>query len=100
MTRRNGSASSLPRRRTADPMGSYDRLPAPLRAWLARAALPWRPASVARAYRNALARAGDRDAALAELDRMEAALLRRDAASVWGAAHPVRGGDGMEGFSG
>ena len=53
-------------------MTEYDRLPADLRAWLAQAALPWSPRSVARAFGRALARGrGDRAAALAELDRLQ-----------------------------
>ena len=60
------------RRRAADPMADYDRLPADLRVWLAAAALPWSPRSAARAFARALARHdGDRAAAFAELDRLQ-----------------------------
>lgn len=53
-------------------MVEYDRLPADLRAWLAAAALPWSPRSVARAFALALAQAPrDRAAALAALDRLQ-----------------------------
>lgn len=59
-------------------MRAFDRLPPPLRNWLADAALPWRPASVARAYGRALKRTGDPIRALEELDRLEAARLAQD----------------------
>ena len=44
------------RRRSTDPMREYDRLPAPLRAFLAEAALPWSAPSVKRAWHKALKR--------------------------------------------
>ncbi len=40
-----GPTAQRQRRRTRDPMAAFDALPAPLRAWLSRAALPWSPAS-------------------------------------------------------
>jgi hypothetical protein len=43
-------ATSLKRRKRADPMRAYDALPADLRQWLAGAVLPWSPASVRRAW--------------------------------------------------
>ncbi|MDJ1015077.1 MAG: DUF6525 family protein [Paracoccaceae bacterium] len=63
------------RRRREDPMREFDRLPPVLRAWLSQAALPWRPRSVRRAYDRALAECGEPDAALRELERLEAARL-------------------------
>lgn len=59
-------------------MRAFDRLPPGLRAWLSEAALPWRPASVWRAYRRALRQTKDPARAMAELDRLEAARLARD----------------------
>lgn len=70
-------------------MQEFDRLPAELRCWLATAALPWRPRSVRRSFDRALARTGDRDLALAELDRLQARLIARDARQVWGDDHPA-----------
>lgn len=68
----NLGAVALPvRRRAASPMAEFDRLPPPLRRWLARAALPWSPRSVARTYARARAALGSEEAALAELDRIE-----------------------------
>lgn len=74
-------------------MHDYDRLPADLRSWIATAVLPWRPRSVHRSFQRALAKTGDRQLALAELDRMQQRLIARDVQQVWGAEHPeaVRG---------
>lgn len=67
------------RPRRGDAMAAFDRLPADLRRWLAAAAMPWRPRSVARAFRAALARTnGDRAAALARLSAIERRLLVAD----------------------
>jgi hypothetical protein len=95
-------STSLARRRRAQPMQAYDRLPDELRHWLHRAALPWSAASVLRLWRRALAEAkGDRSLAQARLDRAEARLLARDAARIWGpghpAAEPARSGRGSAG---
>lgn len=77
------------RRRRTNPMQDYDRLPADLRRWLATAILPWRAQSVRRAYDKALARTGDPDLALRELDAMQARLIAKDARKVWGQTHPI-----------
>jgi hypothetical protein len=89
--RRNRGATALRRRwRTGDPMADFDRLDPLLRAWLAQAALPWSPRSVARAFARELAAArGRRDAALAALDRLERRRIAFDAAQVWGSSHPA-----------
>ena len=59
-------------------MQDYDRLPSNLRMWVANAAMPWGPASVRKAYMRALARVGDPDIALQELDRYQAKQLAHD----------------------
>ncbi len=81
MRRGNLGSAGLPlRRRAADPMADYDRLPPDLRLWLSAAALPWSPRSAARAFARALARrAGDRAAALADLDALQAQRLAQGA---------------------
>jgi hypothetical protein len=81
---------SSPRARWAarTPMAAHDALPAPLRQWLAHAALPWSVPSARRAWNNALRRHRNEAAALAHLSRIEAATLRREAALVWGKSHP------------
>ncbi len=58
MAGNRGRTSLKCRQRARDPMREYDRLPPELRAWLASAALPWRPRSVQRAYERAVARTG------------------------------------------
>ncbi|WP_324368919.1 DUF6525 family protein [Amaricoccus sp.] len=71
------------RRRDGCPMADYDRLPADLRVWLAAAALPWSPRSVARAFAKALARhPSDRAAALTELDRLQERRLATAAEGI------------------
>lgn len=80
----NRGATRLKRRaRPAMAMQDFDGLPPELRAWTAQAALPWRPASVRRAFARALRDTGDRGAALAELDRLQSHLLARDPRFVW-----------------
>lgn len=77
------------RSRAGHPMDDHDRLPPALRLWVAHAALPWSAISVRRIFARALAETGCQTAALARLDRSEAATLARDAPLVWGAAHPA-----------
>ncbi len=89
MPRNHGKTTLKRRRSQRDPMTAYDRLPRDLRLWLAGASLPWRAQSVRAAYEQALKRTRDRKAALAELDRIEARLIARDAARIWGPAHPA-----------
>ncbi|MCC6008762.1 MAG: hypothetical protein JJU40_13945 [Rhodobacteraceae bacterium] len=72
-------------------MARYDALPAPLRQWLARAALPWSPESALRLWRRALAEQAATDKALDRLARAEAAALARDAAAIWGGSYPAAG---------
>lgn len=59
-------------------MRAYDRLPKPLRAWLAQAVLPWSPSSCLRIWQNSI-RAGLPPAEIVtRLDRLEAAALERE----------------------
>lgn len=89
MGHNRGQTSLKCKRSSGNPMREFDRLPAPLRAWLATADLPWRAKSVQRAYGKALARTGDPTLALRALDRLQAQTLARDAARVWGPEHPA-----------
>lgn len=75
--------TGLRRRGTGCSMAQYDRLPAPARAWIAAAVLPWSAASVARLWRR-LARdcAGDVAQITARLDLAERRTLAREAARV------------------
>ncbi|MEM9782617.1 MAG: DUF6525 family protein [Pseudomonadota bacterium] len=92
MASNRGSTSLRLKRRNEDAMREFDRLPGDLRAWLAQAALPWRPRSVRQSFQRALRRTGDRPAALAELERIQQRLLARDAPRVWGGDHPAAAG--------
>jgi len=83
-----GQTSLKLKRRNEDPMRDFDRLPPELRAWVAAAALPWRPRSVRRAFERAVARSRDRARALEELDRLQDRLVARDARAVWGQEYP------------
>lgn len=76
MTGRN-IATTLPRRRGGG-MAQFDRLPAPLRAWLHNAALPWSAASARRLWQRALSETRDPQAALARLEAAQARQLARD----------------------
>lgn len=73
-----GRTAQRLRRRHRDPMAAFDALPAPLRHWLAHAALPWSPASCLRLWQRAAARGLDVPARLAALDRAEARALARE----------------------
>lgn len=77
--RRNLGETGLRRRRRGDPMAAYDAAPAPLRAWMARAVLPWSPASCLAIWRAARAAGEDAAGALARLDRAERRTLAREA---------------------
>lgn len=75
----NLGETRLRRRRSAeDPMRAYDSLPAPLRRWLAEAALPWSPASCRRIWRRARSRGESVERVLDRLDRAERATLCSD----------------------
>ena len=78
-TARNLRSTLTRRRCQGDAMAAYDRLPPPLRAWLAQAALPWSPRSAQRLWQKTLDRSrGDISAALAHLAQAEARMLARD----------------------
>ncbi|MEL6960034.1 MAG: DUF6525 family protein [Pseudomonadota bacterium] len=86
---RNCGRTRLKTRKTASPMQDYDRLPPELRAWMADAKLPWRAKSVLTSYRKAYAKSGDVGQAIRDLSALEARLLAKDAAYVWGAEYPL-----------
>ena len=75
---RRNLATPLRRRMRQDPMAAFDRLPAPARAWLHQAVLPWSAASVGRLWARALAETGCPQTALARLSAAEARMLARE----------------------
>ncbi|ADO41238.1 DUF6525 family protein [Ketogulonicigenium vulgare] len=90
MPARRNIATSLRRRADPRPMDQFDRLPPDVRAWLARAALPWSPRSVQKLWRRALRECGgDPARALARMDLAEARMLAKDCPKIWGRAHPL-----------
>lgn len=95
MTPRN-LATSLKCRSNARPMERYDRLPAELRHWLSKAALPWSAQSTLRLWsRLHRETGGDIDRMTRRLDLAEQKMLMRDRTRIWGsdcAATPL----GME----
>jgi len=67
------------RARAARGLSDYDSLPAPLRRWLAQAALPWSVRSARRLWDRAMAESGgDVARAVARLDAAEARQLSRE----------------------
>lgn len=61
-------------------MRQYDRLPKPLRVWMAGAVLPWSPASCLRLWHKIRADGASEQECLQRLDRAEARLLARELA--------------------
>ncbi len=85
----NAARSSLLGPSGRDPLAEFDALPAPLRQWLAEAAMPWSPRSALRIWRRVLRRCcGDVALARREMSRIEAERLAEDVARVWGPGHP------------
>ena len=80
MTRNLGRTSLRRTRRKGDPMAAYDRLPAPVRKWVAHAALPWSPASVRRIWLKSRAKGLSPEEALITLAQAEARTLARSRA--------------------
>ena len=66
------------RRRQSNPLQEFDCLPPQLREWLRYAVLPWAPRSVQRIYKRSIARDGDVEFAIAELDRIQEQRLGVD----------------------
>jgi len=82
MNRNLGQTSLRRKRRSNDPMGTFDGLPAPVRQWVAQAALPWSPASVQRIWSKSRAKGLSDDAALVSLSQAEARTLAQDRQST------------------
>lgn len=82
MSRNLGQCSLHRKRRAVDPMVAFDGLPAPLRQWMAQAALPWSPASVRRIWSRSLSQGLSVEEALSSLSQAEARTLARDRQSA------------------
>ena len=82
MNRNLGQTSLRRKRRSGDPMDAFDELPAPVRQWVARAALPWSPSSVRRIWSKSRAKGMSDEEALQSLSHAEARTLARDRQST------------------
>lgn len=65
-------------RRRGDPMAAYDALPAPLRHWLAEAAMPWSPISCHRIWQRACKTGTSVEEVLDTLSRAEKRAMERE----------------------
>lgn len=88
MNRNLGATSLRRKRRSTDPMHSYDALPGPLRNWLSQAVLPWSPTSAQRIWNRTRAQGKSVQDALNALSRAEAQTLARDRRSISGILTP------------
>lgn len=82
MNRNLGQTSLRRKRRAGDPMDAFDDLPAPVRQWVAHAALPWSPISVRRIWSKSRAKGMSDEEALQTLSHAEACTLARDRQST------------------
>lgn len=82
MNRNLGQCSLRRKRRSRNPMETFDGLPAPVRTWVAQAALPWSPASARRIWSQSRAKGLSDDEALLALTQAEARTLARDRQST------------------
>lgn len=89
MTRNLGKTSLRRRRRSDDPMRSYDALPAPLRQWLSQAVLPWSPTSARKIWTRAQAEGLSADEVLSLLCRAETNTLAREKRAICQPMHPT-----------
>ncbi|WP_417250197.1 DUF6525 family protein [Celeribacter sp.] len=82
MNRNLGQSGLRRKRRSGNPMEAYDSLPAPVRHWVAQAALPWSPTSVRRIWKKSRAKGLSAEEALQSLAHAEVRTLARDRHSM------------------
>lgn len=82
MNRNLGQTSLRRKRRSVDPMDAFDELPAPVRQWVACAALPWSPTSVRRIWSKSRSKGLSDEEALKILSHAEGCTLARDRQST------------------
>ncbi len=78
MNKNLGSTSLRGKKRTTNPMHSFDKLPVPLRNWLHEAVLPWSPKSARRIWDKAVSKGKGTEGALRALQNAEMRTLARD----------------------
>lgn len=87
----NLGKTSLKRRGyAANPMKAYDDLPAPLRQWMANAALPWSTKSCRQIWLRCRNRGEPVAQVIERLNRAEAATLMRDTARLQLPQSPIQ----------
>lgn len=84
MPSNRGATTLKGKRKSRDPMDDFDALPPELRKWVSQAILPWSAHSVRKSFRKAIAKTGDPQQALAELDRIQSRLVERDSTRLRG----------------
>lgn len=72
-----GQTRLATRRRQADPMDTFDQLPAELRAWVREASLPWSPHSCLKIWKQAKREGLELETIFERLDRAEAGTLAK-----------------------
>ncbi|WP_339108625.1 DUF6525 family protein [Thioclava sp. GXIMD4216] len=77
----NLGSTRLKRPLKTNTMQNYDALPAPLRRWVAQAALPWSARSCHKIWSRAQARGEGLSQIITRLDRAEKRALERDRAA-------------------
>ena len=82
MSRNLGQCGLRRKRRSVDPMTAFDGLPAPVRRWMAEAALPWSPTSVRRIWAKSQAKGFSIEDTLQSLHQAEARTLALDPQST------------------
>jgi len=78
MPSNRGTTTLKGKRKSRHPMNDFDALPPELRKWVSEAILPWSAHSVQKSFRKAIAKTGDPQLALEELDRIQSQLIERD----------------------
>ena len=73
-----GKTKIRTKQRCSNGLQHFDNLPLHLREWLRNASLPWRPSSVFRVYNRALAKSGNHELAIEELERLQEYQLEKD----------------------
>ena len=77
--KRNLGDNRLPkRRRSGNPMQTYDGLPREVRAWVAEAKIPWSPAACRKIWLTEMKRGASIEAVLEKLDQAEDRTLARE----------------------
>jgi len=89
MLSNRGTTTLKGKRKSRHPMNDFDALPPELRKWVSEAMLPWSAHSVRKSFRKAIAKTGDPQRALEELDALQTTLIAKDSRRIWGAEYPA-----------